>query len=466
MTKFYRHIGCIAKVVTLLILMSVQQPLAVLGTNQTTAIISVTEQDEPMGAFALAQPQSGAPVEAMRLSAEPLARKKPIKLVINDQEISLTDPIRNIDGRTYYPFRSCLESMGAQVEWQQSSQTATGTLGVNTVTFAVGEQKYAVNGQGMNMADAVTYLDPVINRVYIPIRYAAEALDFAVTWVEADQFDTVILTTNQPINNEIQTNAVRLNGHNVVLGQTTQQLINELGKPNRIDQSAYGWNWYIYNRQYENFIMVGVQSDKVVSFFTNARDFKLMSDLGPGASQSAVRSAYEQISTMSFWFDPNNQQKLYAVWCYEAMPNDYEIESNFFNKQDILLRTYEQECLDITNAFRLANNQPIVTYSGDAARIAYGHAKDMAERDFFDHVNPDGQGPLQRMVAGGMDVQKVTENCAGGYVNAIEALKGWVESPSHRLGMLEPNKHLGVGAYYKKDSKYLYYLVQNFITPW
>ena len=60
----------------------------------------------------------------------------------------------------------------------------------------------------------------------------------------------------------------------------------------------------------------------------------------------------------------------------------------------------------------------------------------------------------------------MTENLARGYGDAILVFQAWVNSASHRQGMLEDNVYLGVGAYYKEDSKGKYYFVQEFITPW
>ena len=71
---------------------------------------------------------------------------------------------------------------------------------------------------------------------------------------------------------------------------------------------------------------------------------------------------------------------------------------------------------------------------------------------------------MDRFEARGLYVLQVSENLAGGFSNAIYVMKGWVESESHREGMLEDNQYLGVGAFYKQGSRYRYYFVQEFIT--
>src|SRR5688572_27029279 len=59
------------------------------------------------------------------------------------------------------------------------------------------------------------------------------------------------------------------------------------------------------------------------------------------------------------------------------------------------------------------------------------HALDMAERDFFDHVNPDGEDPTDRAQAAGYD-GAAGENIAAGQETIDQAHREWVESVGHR----------------------------------
>lgn len=391
---------------------------------------------------------------------------KPVRLLVNGKEAVLTDPVRNINGRIYYPFRSCLESMGAAVDWQASTRTATGTLGEKTVAFTVGSKDYKINGLSQTMPDAIALLDVALDRVYLPIRYAAEALGFETQWVRGELTDTISLTGPAGSTVLSRTDAIQIDGRILRLGDAKDQVIRNFGQPTRVDPSAYGLQWYVYHQNYENFIMIGIAEDQVAGFFSNAKNLKLKNDLGQGASTSEIDSAYSGSNVMEFWFDPNDNNGLYAVWCMKEKPTESQAEQIFLKTPDLLLRTYERECLDITNAFRARYNQPAVEYSALATRVAQSYTKDMALRDYFSHTNPEGDGPLDRILAGGLDVQKVTENLAAGYPDAIQVLKGWVDSASHRQGMLESNEYLGVGAYYYADSKYQYYMAQEFYTLW
>lgn len=105
------------------------------------------------------------------------------KIYINGKLTTLDMPVMNKNSRTYYPFRKILESLGATVSWDQSTRTASGELNGTKVEFQIDQSNYRVNGDSLYMGDGINsflYKD----RTYIPIRLAAEALGFTVTWDE------------------------------------------------------------------------------------------------------------------------------------------------------------------------------------------------------------------------------------------------------------------------------------------
>lgn len=394
-----------------------------------------------------------------------LAQDRPVSVVVDGRELSLADPVVNQNGRVYYPFREILEGMGAAVRWTASTQSASGTIGANTVSFFVGSSQYQINGQNYSMADASAFLDSRINRVYIPIRFAAEGLGYRVEWQPGADLDRVLLTSQSPDAGLSRADTFGMGSQLIGLGQSRQQVIDTFGQPDRIDPSAYGFSWYVYNRTYENYLMVGIQDNVVKGLFSNGKNLVLRDGLGFGSTRTQVSAVYGNPGSLEFWYDPNNSDRLYAVSAFANPVTFGQQENAFISNSEVLLRTYERQCFEITNAFRVAHQRPSVDWSQEAATVALGHATDMALRNYFDHFSPEGEGPLDRMNNAGLFVQKVTENCAAGYPDAIQVLKGWVESNSHRTGMLETNSLLGVGAYYHGASQYRYYMVQNFITP-
>ena len=76
------------------------------------------------------------------------------------------------------------------------------------------------------------------------------------------------LYQNQDKKIQQQTATERPNsGMGVLIGQDLAQLKEMLGEPQRIDESLYGYQWYIYNTDYARYVQVGVENNKVVTIY-------------------------------------------------------------------------------------------------------------------------------------------------------------------------------------------------------
>ena len=83
-----------------------------------------------------------------------------------------------------------------------------------------------------------------------------------------------------------------------------------------------------------------------------------------------------------------------------------------------------------------------------AARL---HSMDMAVRGFFDHTNPDGESPWDRVDETDYTGFASGENIAAGYPDPAAVMEGWMNSPGHCSNIMNPdNDELGVG-YYEGD---------------
>lgn len=96
-------------------------------------------------------------------------------------------------------------------------------------------------------------------------------------------------------------------------------------------------------------------------------------------------------------------------------------------------------------------------------RVADAHARDMAERGYLSHVNPEGQTPEGRVRAAGVSALWVGENIYQGYGEGTveQAMSMFMTDPPHRDAILDPRfTRLGVGVYVGADRKV--YFVQLF----
>lgn len=92
------------------------------------------------------------------------------------------------------------------------------------------------------------------------------------------------------------------------------------------------------------------------------------------------------------------------------------------------------------------------------------HSKDMTTRGFFDHQNPDGQSPSDRMRAAGyLGAGYSGENIAAGRDTASGTVQQWMDSPGHCSNIMNPAFQLiGVGYAYGANAKFKHYWTQNF----
>ncbi|MBQ2896855.1 MAG: hypothetical protein IJE46_00840 [Clostridia bacterium] len=124
---------------------------------------------------------------------------------------------------------------------------------------------------------------------------------------------------------------------------------------------------------------------------------------------------------------------------------------------------YELEVLELVNAERKKNGLSSLSWDNRAAEVARAHSKDMADRNFFSHTNPDGKSPFDRLKAYGISYKSAAENIAAGQATPQEVVKSWMNSEGHRANILNKTvTKLGVG-YYKSNSGYKHYWTQCFL---
>jgi uncharacterized protein YkwD len=147
---------------------------------------------------------------------------------------------------------------------------------------------------------------------------------------------------------------------------------------------------------------------------------------------------------------------------------------------------------ELTNEQRQQAGLTPVGYDPALADIARAHSQDMNDRDFFDHVNPDGKDPAERgndrdyscyRDYGHYYTIGISENLFMSdvfnslttYYNipasydwmtekeiAQASVQGWMESPGHRENLLTPTHSVeGIGVSWNPVTHKIY-ITQNF----
>ncbi|MFF7729736.1 sigma-70 family RNA polymerase sigma factor [Streptomyces sp. NPDC008001] len=105
-----------------------------------------------------------------------------------------------------------------------------------------------------------------------------------------------------------------------------------------------------------------------------------------------------------------------------------------------------QQVTALVNAERAKAGCSPLTENSTLDAAAQGHSDDMAARGFFNHTNPDGKGPGDRITAAGYNWSTYGENIAYGQQTPASVMDSWMHSDGHRKNILNCSfKEIGVG---------------------
>lgn len=165
-------------------------------------------------------------------------------------------------------------------------------------------------------------------------------------------------------------------------------------------------------------------------------------------------------------FRQNNINKIRFVHWYVSWHIDFKsAQTSLPSAEDEATPTLEeQKALELLNADRIANGLLPLKLNKRLTLVARAHAADMINRKFFDHVNPDGKSPFDRMEQASLTFSNAGENIA--YDQSVEKMEvGWMNSPPHRANILfEGFTEVGIGMVRDTVTGSLYG-VQDFLSP-
>ncbi|MCH5212186.1 MAG: C40 family peptidase [Oscillospiraceae bacterium] len=204
--------------------------------------------------------------------------------------------------------------------------------------------------------------------------------DKEVTW---DGCSTLVSTLYKLF---VQNISFNVGGAEIEIGANISTVTDVLGQPARIDKSDYGFDWYIYNIDYNYFMMVGVDADKITAFFSNARTFTF-GDIKPGENMSCTAS-YTADDGFRFFAGPDGTLDgvLYNPNSKNDKIRDLSCEARAFELADIInsYRTnHNLAALDVSAALtdQAADMSVQARYRELARDAAETHDKDGAHHE-------------------------------------------------------------------------------------
>lgn len=441
----------------------------------------------------------------MTVSVQSIDNNGDIQVILNGKTVKSDVEPRIINGRTVIPLRAIFEALGAQIEWNDKTKTVIARKNSDIIDIKVGSTTAFLNGKPIELDVPATISD---GRTLVPIRFVSESFGYDVKWNNTTR--TVLIdyplktisptlsptltlkptptltkttTSSKPVNS-FDGNIDKL------IGLSSNAVTAIFGSPDRIDLSKYGFDWYIYNKDYKKYIQLGVQDGMVVGVYTNSENYSAWQNIKVLSGKSSVDNLLGTPLTYikkgntryilsnfgnqevfdvegkyfaTLFYDSQNGNKVSAI---QLIDRAVELKLNgFYGKPSERLRqSYEKEIFDLVNSVRARLGKPLFKWGEKAAVAARKHSEDMAAKNYFSHTSLDGKSPFDRMEDEGIKFSKAAENIAMGQTNSVDAHETWMNSPGHRSNILGDCEKLGVGVYIGSDNK-IYY-TQNFYSDY
>lgn len=288
-------------------------------------------------------------------------------------------------------------------------------------------------------------------------------------------------------------------GLSTMVGKKTKDLVSSFGYPDRIEPSAYGYKWWVYNQSNSRFMMIGVLDKTINQVYIageelDASPFEIMQSIDDLYTFTIVQSEISvQIGLDTYTFTISDEDVmnrilvefdgLYAQIYIDR--EDKEIEAIRFTdpKTLVLHQPYEmvyegdylapqvpsttlqkeideaneRQTFDLTNVYRTRHGIQIVEKEEALGLVASKHSEDMALENYFSHESPNYGDLGDRLEEAQIVYETAGENIASNYYDSAEVVHGWLNSPDHREMLLNKEfTHLGSGAFGK-------YYTQNFV---
>ena len=327
-----------------------------------------------------------------------------------------------------------------------------------------------------------------INTLYKEVLQLLEHLDlnFDQLPLEEKKLDTKKI---EKPNLTLPTKGQLFSINNIQIGDSKTEIEHNVGGPKRTTSNEYGVNWSTYHENYQHFYMLAYDdSNQVAGLYTNQDVISSTNGIQIGTTKQEVREKLGEPITkiqkgfIQYQYKVNEeydlflQDDIYITIFYDQHVNDTvtailmvkkELEQNkpgFYQEGSLPLKEgFEYQLFDLTNATRVNHGLSVLTWNDRVRETARDHSFDMAEKNYFDHTNLDGESPFDRMEEDQVVFNLAGENLATGQFSSIFAHEGLMNSLGHRENILrEDYEYLGVGVAFNHESQPYY--TENFFA--
>lgn len=324
-----------------------------------------------------------------------------------------------------------------------------------------------------------------INTLETGLDTLLEEINQALNSIQSDQQQETKIAKpelEKPISNSFSI-------HNIEIGDSRTKVESLAGDAKRSSYNEYGVKWFAYHENYQNFFMASFdEDDKVTGLYTNQDLLSSKQGIKIGSHMDEVLNMLGEPSTniqkghISYQLDHNNEYHLFeldnsfvtvfydkhennSVTAIQIISTDLEQQKDDFYAAESheLKEGFEYQLFDLTNAARVVHGLPFLSWNEAVKETARDHSMDMAQNQYFNHTNLQGQSPFDRMKEDNISFHAAGENLAAGQLSSIFAHEGLMNSLGHRENILQPDfEALGVGVAFDSHSRPYY--TENFLA--
>ncbi len=281
------------------------------------------------------------------------------------------------------------------------------------------------------------------------------------------------------------------NGLSTLVGQSTKKLQKALGTPNRKSPSAYDFEWWVYKKSANNYLLVGVENNQVKQVYTtgadaNAAPFKIgqgIDELYRNTITDTEVTVKIKENVYTFILNEEDLQSrilvmyngLYAQLYFDAI--DQTLEAVRFIDGETLVKqqpydmtyvgdmitpsvpsSYKQEEIDLenqkqlfelTNVYRLQKGYTALSSIEKLNELAMAHSEKLAVKK-LPQEEQASDAFKDRLKNAEIQFDSAGENVTEDYLDAPEAINGLLNSEKHRVTLLNKNfNQMGTGAFGK-----------------
>ncbi len=353
------------------------------------------------------------------------------------------------------PVRAFSESIGAQVEFDTESGDILVQIFNTGIRFNISSQEAVVNNVRRIALPAV----PVIadGTSFVPLDAITGAMNIDYSW-DVDTL-TAQLSASKTYTLGVGADLVRLN----------------YGIPQRSDRSEQGFDWYIYNEIPGQLSMIGISNAVVTAYYLyqgswelpcgiycgmpvdNANSLMRIQEYAISVGNCSIAYANDEEYIVAY-LDPEGESIAAVLYEDIAWKDQFEIN-------DRVTASFALQLHDLLNAFRTGLGYQALPQDSMLASLAGQHVADMAQHNYFGHLDLRGMSNEERFTAAGYGECYCAEAIAQAYRNSFDAFAELIKDVEYQALAAANFNASGCAVAYNADSDGLVYYAQVFYAP-